>query len=281
MRKKSFIVVIAVLLIALFGLVACSGDDKTSASSKPKSTKSSATASAAASINMTADYAAAREKFHSITDFWLPELENVTMLASSDLSNNQHTTARFDAIADANAYETVKAALQGQIKVQPANTDTNVTNWTYEYKHGETTYICNLSLTVNTGAQPITISINYGAQAASASYVTARERFELVTGIRLPLLVGVEVGQQDYTQGMKNYDFAANDGVNLSNATYETFKNFLDDLDGWTRDSMLDDHSGQYDKYYYFTANDDMIEFIWQHEYGQTLSVTIKATMNG
>ena len=70
----------------------------------------------------------------------------------------------------------------------------------------------------------------------SESYAKAREDFYKVTGIMLPALEGLEVGEYPYEEGDKSYCFDIIGGDNLSHQTYETFLAFFDEeLSSWTK----------------------------------------------
>ena len=275
MKRKSFLVVIAVLLIAVFALVACNKDDSNASSTPKQSTKASVTPS----INMTAAYASARDKFYAISGYWLPELEGVNIANTTSLPDEQHTEAVVD-LTGTSDLSVFVSVLQHQINIQPTATSEESTRWDYSCDIDGKTYICSMVASVNEGA----IRISYSAKAVSASYMTARAQFKNGTGILLPLMADLEVGEHSYDDSSKEFTFDIIGGTGMSDDTFMILKNFFDNLSGWTADQTLEDHAGVYDKYYYFTANDeDMVQLVWQREYngyGDTIGVYVTANMH-
>ena len=233
-----------------------------------------------ASVVMKESYAAAREGFHTITGFWLPELPDTEMLSSSDIRPEQHTVACFDITGTSATMATIISALQSQVGHDPSYSDENGTTWQVETEINGTTYIGDLWTMLDAGDGYSFVYVNYSAGAVAESYMTAREQFYAVTGVLLPLMTCVEVDEFPYNVGDKDYCFDITDGENLSQDTFETIKNYIDELDGWT----LDDHrqEGVFDNYDYVTAGGDKINIVWHRENegsGKTEGVYVNAFM--
>ena len=85
------------------------------------------------------------------------------------------------------------------------------------------------------------------------SYAAAREEFHSFIGVLLPEYGGLEVEDYPYESGMSSYCFDMFEGENLSQDTFDNYKSFFDDLNGWT----LTNHSANgndteyYDTYVY------------------------------
>ena len=80
--------------------------------------------------NMTDSYRQGREQFHSIVGIWLPELENIELLPSSDFSTT-YQTACFDFKGDKALFDSVLVELKKVITENPLFEDTNGTYWEY------------------------------------------------------------------------------------------------------------------------------------------------------
>lgn len=85
------------------------------------------------SANMTESYRIGRDKFHFVTGVWLPELEGVELLGSSDFSESFGTFAEalFDILGDKTLYDSIAAYLEGVLG-NPTNKDGYGQAWDLE-----------------------------------------------------------------------------------------------------------------------------------------------------
>ncbi|MBO4535139.1 MAG: hypothetical protein J5755_04305, partial [Clostridia bacterium] len=118
---------------------------------------------------MTEGYAAARDGFYAITGVLLPELEEVEMLPSSDIRENQHTVACFDIPGDAITLEAIKDALIEQLGV-PEDEDATGARWSIVVTAEEGYYAGWLDAMLDVEADPSAIYVNYSGGPVSASY---------------------------------------------------------------------------------------------------------------
>lgn len=80
--------------------------------------------------NMTESYRSGREQFHTITGVWLPELENIELLPSSEFSTTNQT-ACFDFLGDRTLFNTVLAYMKTTITQAPQYESENGAYWEY------------------------------------------------------------------------------------------------------------------------------------------------------
>ncbi len=231
--------------------------------------------------SMTESYKTAREGFYTITGYTLPELVGIEMLESSDIRPEQHTTACFDIPATATDMQTIVDALQEQIKKDPKQSDETGTSWNIDVTIDGKVYVGQIWTMLDVPDESHSyVYVNYNVCEVSESYLTNRANFKEVTGILLPLIDSVDAGDFPYSPGTKEYCFDITGGDNLSNATFETLKDFFDNLEGWTGAPL--NRSGEFDNYDYETEGGDRINLVWHRESegdGATVGVYINAFM--
>ncbi|MBO4534865.1 MAG: hypothetical protein J5755_02880, partial [Clostridia bacterium] len=183
---------------------------------------------------MTEGYAAARDGFYAITGVLLPELEEVEMLPSSDIRENQHTVACFDIPGDAITLEAIKDALIEQLGV-PEDEDATGARWSIVVNAEEGYYAGWLDAMLDVEADPSAIYVNYSGGPVSASYVRAQSMFAGATGVVLPLLAGFNVS---VGMGGNSFMFDVYDAYDGDPCTVWDFENSFEpafDLLGWEK----------------------------------------------
>ena len=114
--------ILLVVLISIVLIVSCDADKAgNGGGSKPDSPSS---------VNMTDSYKTGRENFHFVTGVWLPELESVELLGSSDFSTEFGTFAEacFDILGDKTRYDSIANYLEGVLG-NPVNKEADTQAW--------------------------------------------------------------------------------------------------------------------------------------------------------
>ena len=232
-------------------------------------------------VGMTESYARGRESFHTVTGFTLPELAGRELLASSDLRPGQHAAARFAFSGTADDFAATVAALREEIGRDPATSDQYGAAWEITVEFDGALYIGRIGVTSEPdGAGGATVRVDYAVSEVLSSYRIAREGFLSATGVQLPLLPLIAADATPYTEGTKSYRISLSGGDGLGGGTVETLRAFFSSLDGWTYDSFARD--GETDKYFYTSAEGDVIGVEWRREYegmGKTVAVYVSATL--
>ena len=229
-------------------------------------------------VGMTESYARGRESFHTVTGFTLPELAGRELLASSDLRPGQHAAARFAFSGTADDFAATVAALREEIGRDPATSDQYGAAWEITVEFDGALYVGRIDVTSEPDGA--TVRVDYATAEVLPSYRIAREGFLSATGVQLPLLPGVAADAPPYTEGTKSYRVSLSGGDGLGGGTVETLRAFFSSLDGWTYDSFARD--GETDKYFYTSAEGDVIGVEWRREYegmGKTVAVYVSATL--
>ena len=119
--RKVFSILLAVLL-GIVLIVSCDADKAGNGENTKPDIPSA--------VNMTESYKIGREKFHFVTGVWLPELENVELLGSSDFSTEFGTFAEalFDILGDKTRYDGIASYLTG-ILGQPSQKEDKGQTW--------------------------------------------------------------------------------------------------------------------------------------------------------
>ena len=119
---RRLVSILLVVLISIVLIVSCDADKAgNGGGSKPDSPSS---------VNMTDSYKTGRENFHFVTGVWLPELESVELLESSDFSTEFGTFAEalFDILGDKARYDGIASYLSG-ILGEPSQKEDNGQTW--------------------------------------------------------------------------------------------------------------------------------------------------------
>lgn len=119
--RKAVSFLLTILLCAVL-IVSCDSDKAGGNTPKPGS-----------STNMTESYRIGREKFHFVTDVWLPELEGLELLGSSDFSTTFGTFAEalFDILGDKTLYDSIASYLDEMLG-NPTSKDDYGQSWSLE-----------------------------------------------------------------------------------------------------------------------------------------------------
>lgn len=119
---RRLVSILLVVLISIVLIVSCDADKAgNGGGSKPDSPSS---------VNMTDSYKTGRENFHFVTGVWLPELESVELLGSSDFSTEFGTFAEacFDILGDKTRYDSIANYLEGVLG-NPVNKEADTQAW--------------------------------------------------------------------------------------------------------------------------------------------------------
>ena len=119
---RRLVSILLVVLISIVLIVSCDADKAgNGGGSKPDSHSS---------VNMTDSYKTGRENFHFVTGVWLPELESVELLGSSDFSTEFGTFAEacFDILGDKTRYDSIANYLEGVLG-NPVNKEADTQAW--------------------------------------------------------------------------------------------------------------------------------------------------------
>lgn len=232
-------------------------------------------------VGMTESYARGRKSFHTVTGFTLPLLAGRELLETSDLRPGQHAEARFVFSGTADDFAATVAALREEIGRDPATSDQYGAAWEITVEFDGALYIGRIGVTSEPdGAGGATVRVDYATAEVLSSYRIAREGFLSATGVQLPLLPLIAADAPPYTEGTKSYRVSLSGGDGLGGGTVETLRAFFSSLDGWTYDSFARD--GETDKYFYTSAEGDVIGVEWRREYegmGKTVAVYVSATL--
>ena len=119
--RRTVSILLAILLCAVL-IVSCDADKAGGNTPQP-----------GPSANMSESYRIGRDKFHFVTGVWLPELEGVELLGSSDFSESFGTFAEalFDILGDKTLYDSIAAYLEGVLG-SPMNKDDYGQAWDLE-----------------------------------------------------------------------------------------------------------------------------------------------------
>ena len=214
-------------------------------------------------VQMTESYAQARSSFETVSGLVLPELAEVVGTIEDcgafwmlDINGSTNDT-----------FVNVKAAFTTQIGSTSTLNEQNVDVWDYSTEDDGTTYACQVRCFFDSGI----VVVMYEKTAVTANYMSARTQFAQVTGITLPLVGGIGpdpyYAENVYQVGDTEYMLDLTEGDALSSDTFNKFKAFFDDLDGWYYSHLNED--GNYHKYYYYkpTATGyELIEVIWDSD---------------
>ncbi len=173
--RRTVSIILAILLCAAL-IVSCDADKAGGNTPQP-----------GPSANMTESYRIGRDKFHFVTDIWLPELEGVELLGSSDFSTSFGTFAEalFDILGDKPLYDSIAAYLE-RVLGNPTNKDDYGQAWSLERTVDDKDYEGSVFMMFdNNDPNHTAIYINC-VLGMKQNYKTYRTLLHEATGIWLP-----------------------------------------------------------------------------------------------
>ena len=196
-------------------------------------------------VQMTQSYSEARTSFQTATGLVLPELASVAGMFE-DLGSSMYMVDISGATAS--TLTSVISAFNEQTSQDSIIDGYGKNVWIYNQEENEVTYNCELSCFLAENIVVVMFS-KVVQPEMTQSYSEARDEFYDFIGVLLPAVSGLVVDDYPYEPGVTtSYCFDMFEGDNLSEEAFDIFKDFFDNLAGWTLQSH--DGNGNASEYY-------------------------------